>query len=304
MPDDSWIINEFKRSIRRNAESQVIELDNEFTYKFDFQIQRFEDVISVVGPTIPPNRWSYYRVGFLTQGSGEFITGMHRFTAKKNTLIVFPSRITTSSRNWHTDITGYILLFNLDFFLQNNFPHKYIENKRVLHGCLRPYIDVTPEEAAQLIAIFEAILQEKASNHKNKNEVIALKTIELLIKSERLFEEMQQIEDNLPTLEIIQRFSDLVDTNFATERSVAFYASQLNVHPNYLNALIKKNTGLTAKESIQNRLLLESKYLLHSTELTIKEISNQMGFTDPNYFAVFFKKYENTSPTSYRGSFV
>jgi AraC family transcriptional activator of pobA len=76
------------------------------------------------------------------------------------------------------------------------------------------------------------------------------------------------------------------------------------VHPNYLNALIKKNTGLTAKESIQNRLLLESKYLLHSTDLTIKEISNQMGFTDPNYFAVFFKKYENTSPTSYRGSFV
>ena len=88
------------------------------------------------------------------------------------------------------------------------------------------------------------------------------------------------------------------------QRSVKFYADQLNVHPNYLNSIVKKQTGLTAKESIQNRLLLETKYLLHSTNLSIKEIANQVGFTDPNYFTSFFSKLENISPGNYRSSFV
>jgi AraC-like DNA-binding protein len=86
--------------------------------------------------------------------------------------------------------------------------------------------------------------------------------------------------------------------------AVKFYADQLAVHPNYLNSLIKKHTGLTAKEAIQNRLLLETKYLLHSTNLTIKEISSYLGFNDPNYFTVFFKRFENISPANYRSSFL
>ena len=68
------------------------------------------------------------------------------------------------------------------------------------------------------------------------------------------------------------------------------------MHPNHLNALIKKHTGLSAKESIQNKILLETKYLLHSTKLPIKQISVQMGFNDPNYFTTFFKRSENLSP--------
>ncbi|MEP6584790.1 MAG: helix-turn-helix domain-containing protein, partial [Ginsengibacter sp.] len=62
--------------------------------------------------------------------------------------------------------------------------------------------------------------------------------------------------------------------------------------------------GITAKESIQNRLLLETKYLLHSTGLSIKEISNQVGFNDPNYFTSFFTRLEKVSPGHYRSSFI
>ena len=119
-----------------------------------------------------------------------------------------------------------------------------------------------------------------------------------------MFAEEQNVEANLPSIDIIRRFIDLIEANLLNHRSVSFYAKQLNVHPNYLNALIKKHTGITAKESIQNRLLLETKYLLHSTTLSIKEIANQMGFNDPNYFTVFFKRFEKISPANYRLSFV
>ena len=105
-------------------------------------------------------------------------------------------------------------------------------------------------------------------------------------------------------MDIIIRFSDLVENNFREQRSVKFYADQLNMHPNYLNSLVKKDTGKTAKESIQNRLLVEIKYLLHTTNLSIKEISGNMGFKDPNYFTSFFTRLEKVSPGNYRASFV
>jgi AraC-type DNA-binding domain-containing proteins len=75
-----------------------------------------------------------------------------------------------------------------------------------------------------------------------------------LILSERFYEEELQLETNLPVVDIIKRFIDLLEVHFTHERSVSFYASQLNMHPNHLNAVIKKHTGLTAKESIQSRL--------------------------------------------------
>jgi AraC-like DNA-binding protein len=96
----------------------------------------------------------------------------------------------------------------------------------------------------------------------------------------------------------------LLDAFHATEHSASFYAEKLVMHPNYLNSLVKKHTGMTIKGIIQNRLLLETKYLLHSTNLSIKEISNQLGFSDPNYFATFFKRLENMTPAGYRTSYV
>jgi AraC family transcriptional activator of pobA len=304
MTDDNLILSEIKKAIRKFANEDVVDLDDHFNHKFEFQVFRFEDLLRNTSRNIPPNKWSYYRIGFVKKGSGEFITGIHKYKATKNTLVVIPARVITSSRNWSLDLEGYVILFNMDFFLQNNFPHQYIESKKILSSSVQPYIHVTDEQAKEVEDIFETILKEQQGNDNHKEELIALKIIELLILSERLFEEELHLETNLPAVDIIKRFIDLLEANFAKERSVGFYAAQLNVHPNYLNSLIKKHTGLTAKESIQNRLLLETKYLLHSTSLSIKEISNQVGFNDPNYFAVFFRRLENMSPGNYRSSFI
>ena len=197
-----------------------------------------------------------------------------------------------------------IRAFHCCFFLQNNFPHQYIKSKKILSASIQPYIHLTDEQAKEAEDIFETILKEKQGNDTHKDELIALKIVELLILSERFYEEELQLETNLPVVDIIKRFIDLLEIHFTNERSVSFYASQLNMHPNHLNAVIKKHTGLTAKESIQSRLILETKYLLHSTNLSIKEISGKVGFDDPNYFTVFFRRLEKMSPGDYRSSFV
>jgi AraC-like DNA-binding protein len=301
-PEDEIILQEFRRAIRVNADQQVVDLDSKFTHKFNYQIQRIEHIFADTKRTIPPNRWSYYRIGFLQQGSVDFLTGIYKFKAEKNTLIVMPPRIITSSKNWSLDAKGYVILFNLDFFLQNNFPHKYIEDRKILSPSVRPYIQLTDSQAEEMIMIFEEIIMEKESDHKLKEELIALKNIELLIHCERLFEKDQDLESALPVGDIIKRFIQLLDTHHLQQHAVTFYADKLTIHPNYLNSLVKKHTGMSTKEIIQNRLLLETKYLLHSTKLSIKEISNKVGFSDPNYFTTFFKRLEKMSPANYRTS--
>jgi AraC-like DNA-binding protein len=197
---------------------------------------------------------------------------------------------------------GFLVLFNLDFFMQNHFPHRYIENKRILQPTIQPYIELTDEQAKTVETIFKTIIREKNKEGPHTKELIAIKIIELLIRCERLYADVQDFYKNGISLSITKKFADLVETNFSKERSVTFYAQKLNIHPNYLNALIKSHTGLTAKESIQNRILLETKYLLHTTDLSIKEISNEMGFDDPTYFNVFFKRFEHLSPAMYRAT--
>ena len=303
MPDDQFRISEFKKVLRRNADEGVVDLDKNYLHKFNVQIHRFEDVLRNSKRSEPPNRWSYHRIGLVTEGEGHLKTGIFKFKASKNTLVVVPSRVISSSNNWDPGTRGYILLFNMDFFLENNFSHQIIGNKRMLTPSVQPYIHLTDEQAEEVCRIFECILTEKKNQETVNNELIAIKIVELLILGERLFEQEQSLEANQPFIESIRRFVDMLDKYFSKEHSVKFYAEQLAMHPNHLNALIKKHTGLSAKESIQNRMLLEIKHLLHSTKLSIKQISDQMGFRDPNYFTTFFKRAENLSPGNYRSSF-
>jgi AraC family transcriptional activator of pobA len=304
MNEDDFILSEFKKALLKNASEPVINLDETFPHKIDLFAQVHEIILEKLGSSLPPNRWSYYRIGLITKGSADYTCGIYKFRATTNTLVMIPQRVVTSSTNWAEDTEGYFILFNVEFFLQSHFPHRYLENKKILQPSIQPYIHLTPKQAHDVEQIFKTILQEKHGSDSHKNELIALKIIELLILAERLYAELHDFEDNHITLDIVKRFSNLVEANFIEERSVRFYASALHIHPNYLNALIKSQTGLSAKESIQSRLLLECKFLLHSTALSIKEISNLMGFRDPNYFSVFFKRNEGTSPITYRASYV
>lgn len=302
MNEDDFLLSEFKKALLRNALNPVINLDEKFPHKIDLFVQVYETIIEKVGDRVPPHKWSHYRMGLVKEGSADYTCGIYKFKAKENTLLIIPPHVVNSSTNWSPGSKGYFLLFNLDFFLQSHFPFTHLANKRILQSSVQPYIQLTPQQAVSVERIFQTIFSEKHDDNAYKKELIALKIIELLILIERLYVEVHQFENNRVTLDLVKRFSDLIEINFTKERSVSFYAAALHVHPNYLNSVVKNHNGMTAKDSIQNRLLLETKYLLHSTTLSIKEISNQLGFDDPNYFAVFFKRYEGMSPVAYRAA--
>src|ERR1700712_2622311 len=239
MPDDELRLGAFKKALRKPVGEGVVDLDAADLYKFNFQILRYEDVLRGSRLASPPHRWSYYRIGLVKKGEGDIVIGMFRFKAKKNTLIVIPSRVITSSSNLSADSEGYVLLFNPEFFVENNFSHQFIGTKKFLSPYIRPYYSLTDVQTEEFTRIFEDLLTEKNAVDNNQ-ELIAIKVMELVILGERLTDEVSGDLHSGPSTDIIKQFINLLDTHFSTEHTVGFYADQLSLHPNQLNAMVKK----------------------------------------------------------------
>lgn len=100
--------------------------------------------------------------------------------------------------------------------------------------------------------------------------------------------------------EIFLKFIQAVKLNYRKERQVGFYAELLNLTPKYLSMLIKRHTGKTANEWIDEHVMLDVKALLKSSTLTIQQISDGLNFTDQSSFGKYFKAHEGISPKEYR----
>jgi len=101
------------------------------------------------------------------------------------------------------------------------------------------------------------------------------------------------------TVEALKR---LVETHFASQRQIGFYASALNMTPDRLNDHVKRATGVTAGHLIRQRVLIEAKRELVFTGRAIHDIAYALGFTDPSHFARFFRKQTGTTPQDFRAA--
>jgi len=98
----------------------------------------------------------------------------------------------------------------------------------------------------------------------------------------------------------LKRENSLIPLITARAGVIAFYAEKLHISPNYLNILCKKNLKISATQLIHQRISIEAKRLLQSTERSIKEIAFELGFADQAYFSNFFKQQTGASPSDFR----
>ena len=115
---------------------------------------------------------------------------------------------------------------------------------------------------------------------------------------------------NQPLQPLQQGKKDVVFQNFMLslfrfyrkERDVSFYARMQHITPRYFSAIIKEKTGDSALQWIVRMVITEAKQLLEESDLSIKEIADQLNFPTQSFFGKYFKQYVGVSPKEYRNN--
>lgn len=98
------------------------------------------------------------------------------------------------------------------------------------------------------------------------------------------------------------KFIALLTQYHTQERSVTFYAEKLCITPKYFSTLIKKQTGKSAAQWIDDYVILEAKNLLKFSGMSIQEIAYHLNFSTQSFFGKYFKHQTGLSPSEYRSS--
>ncbi|NED99304.1 helix-turn-helix transcriptional regulator [Phytoactinopolyspora halotolerans] len=106
-----------------------------------------------------------------------------------------------------------------------------------------------------------------------------------------------------PMHQVFVWFRDELEANFRTRHKVADYAARLGYSTRTLNRLARENTGLSAKQLIDERVVLEAKRLLAHGPDSVARIADQLGFDDPSNFSKYFQHRTGTTPAAFRGRF-
>ena len=99
---------------------------------------------------------------------------------------------------------------------------------------------------------------------------------------------------------ITMKFLQLVSINFMKEKELKFYADKLLISSKYLSNTVREITNQPPSKFITEALLNNAKILLLNSDNSIKEISNELDFSDQYAFGKFFKKHTGLSPSNFK----
>ena len=260
----------------------------------DFDVLLFDQFGQGIKRMMPPHRRGFYTIIFLKdQKGGQISINEKKHTSLTNTILFQGTEhIFSFIRDEH--IEGTVLLFKKSFLLpyvnntEGEFPFFSIINHNLFH------LNSTEQKAFQ--QILESIHAEQSNLEVAKPLLIAL-----LEKSKLLYNTYTHEEQFLSKkAQLVRNYKNLINNHFIENKSVDHYASLLNITPNYLNEVVKSETGSSAKKHILERTLLEAKNLLLYSELDISEISHLLRFSEPTHFTKFFKKETGFTPKAYQ----
>ncbi|WP_069661230.1 helix-turn-helix domain-containing protein [Arcticibacter eurypsychrophilus] len=95
-------------------------------------------------------------------------------------------------------------------------------------------------------------------------------------------------------------FLMLLESNFHSITNIDFYAGKLGISSKRLNQILKEKLDKTGTQIIHDRIILEAKRKIIHSEVTIKEIAYDLGFSDRPYFSRFFKKQTGQTPEEFQ----
>lgn len=230
------------------------------------------------------HRKTYYFILFMLEGFTSHSVDLQQFEISDNELLfILPHQIhklPANNRGKNYFKIGFDE--NCLSFLPKQYPF-------FINPLNQQKIQFNPSAAARLKSIFE-ILAELLSDTDADAELILAHLNSLLTEINAAYFSGTKIQIDGKLSKYIS-FKQYVENNLSDQPSIQNIAEHLSLNTNSLYNLVKQYSGISPKEFITNRIILEAKRRLYYSEIpSIKELAYELGFNDPEYFSRLFKK--------------
>ena len=294
--------------------NEIIQVNTIDQYNKLFGIETRHPLIGIVDLNRPEQLIPYkMNIGFYAlflkeEVCGELTYGRGRYDYQEGTVVALapgqivglnnPSGVKPPASKgllFHPDlIRGTALgqeIRNYQFFSYeaNEALHLSLEERRIVADCLNK---IATE------------LEHPIDKHSKR---LISRNIELLLDYCMRFYERQFITRSESNKSVLVKFEALLDDYFQSDKpqtdglpSVKYFADKVFLSPNYFGDLIKKETGKSAQEYIQTRMIDIAKEMIAGTEKTVSQIAYELGFQYSQHFNRIFKKNTGYTPGEYR----
>lgn len=252
--------------------------------------------------------FSLYTIFLKDVKCGDLKYGRHYYDYQEGTLVfVQPGQVLELEvTGEYYQPAGHALVFHPDL-LPDTTLAKSIQEYHFFSYNTSEALHISEREreiVLDCLSNIEFELKQSVDKHSKK---LITSNIELFLNYCDRFYERQFITRDNVNKGILARFEELLNGYFSSDKpqelglpAVSFFADQCNLSANYFGDLIKKETGKSAKEYIQDKIIREAKIRIFEEDKTVSDIAYELGFKYPQHFTRLFKQQVGSTPVEFK----
>lgn len=240
---------------------------------------------------------------FVESGTA-LLTDMHQdYTIKGEDLIVLSPSLAATLHHASPDFTFTCICLVPEYF--DSLPGSqllYSQLAEFIQVDHLPIVSLKPEKSRYLRQTFDLFSSDLRGFKIYTHGIISHLCCLLLLQTADTF---CQSNRHMPVYvkrsgEIFRKFRKLLTAHYRQHHDIGFYADELHISTTYLSRIVKQTTGNTVRFLISELICADARRMLVCTDLDIKEIASQLGFSDQSVFGKFFVKKTGLSPLKFR----
>jgi AraC-like DNA-binding protein len=247
-------------------------------------------------------RIDFYAFCICLAGNIELEIDNNTYNINQNGFLISAPSTIIKFKKVSKDFRMKLLFFSKDYLLKNIANPFIIDKMNLFRYGSYNILEADIQQAVPLYAFLDYLKIKTSIKGKFTEEIIRTIIFNLLLEIAEIvsLEGGDSKENKKKKKELFLKFDELVKENILLYKDVGFYAKQLCISDKYLIEVVKKATGKTPHQIIDEALLKEAYVMLGNPGYSITQIADLLQFSSVSAFGRFFKKYASISPTEYR----